>query len=458
METGDDVLTVWRAVADTYPMELELAQKAGLLSSGSHKQPLPPAQNAAMFYREIVALGNRQTAPDTSPETLETLLDFLDFNTLAPAEIHRVQQAAQASPGLQLAHLAAALPHCDFERSPGEPSPELAALRQAARLLRAESLLLANQGKAEEAVRNQALVFRVVRHAAAGNMLINWLVALAVDAIALAGIARILTLCGDDAAIAGIIAQTLEQEWQPLALAPVMARETGWLQDELTRARQEGFFPYLLRNMDEMFVELPAEMEEDKEEYERSRQEARAELERTLQPETSHALADRANEALLLDAVAAFLLHWMRQLHAAADQPYPQANPVFTVFRHELETPPALPDGPRAIRLIPNHLVFTLAAPIEHKAYETARGLTLLAAARLLAQRDTLPDGAFPDTLSNLPLDPFTSNPLHYRKEDTGFVIYSVGPDGNFDGGKPGISLRGQVGGLLFRYSPGVPD
>ena len=36
-------------------------------------------------------------------------------------------------------------------------------------------------------------------------------------------------------------------------------------------------------------------------------------------------------------------------------------------------------------------------------------------------------------------VDPYTSRPLLYRREGAGgFVVYSAGPDGKYDGGKPG--------------------
>jgi hypothetical protein len=49
--------------------------------------------------------------------------------------------------------------------------------------------------------------------------------------------------------------------------------------------------------------------------------------------------------------------------------------------------------------------------------------------------------GAFPETLAALGLreliDPFADQPLHYRPEGEGFVIYSIGEDGKDNGGTP---------------------
>lgn len=450
METGDEVVTTWRTAAANYATDLALAQKDGILpTSDGKKLPIPDDRNAAMLYRKMVARDETPPNPST-----ETLLGFRDLHNPMPAQVHDAYQAALSSPERHLALAATALPDCDFERSPGGPAPELAALRLAARILSAESLLLTYLGRVEEAIRNQALVFRVTQHAAAGSMLIDWLVAVAVDAIGLAGMAQILTLRGSDAATAASIARTLEQDWRPLTLAPVMAAEAAWQQEELARVRQIGFLPYLLHTVDEMYADFSGETAEEQAETEQARQQERAKLEGELEPVILRALrADTANETVLLDASAAFSAYWMQKLYAAVDQPYPQAKPVVTAFRRDLDTPSTLPDGQMAMRLIPEHLMGTLAAPLEFKSYETARGLTLLAAARLLAQQGASHYGTFPDTVRDLPPDPFTGDSLHYRKEGRGFVIFSVGPDGVFDGGQPGIPVGGQPSSLLFRYA-----
>ena len=56
--------------------------------------------------------------------------------------------------------------------------------------------------------------------------------------------------------------------------------------------------------------------------------------------------------------------------------------------------------------------------------------------------------GRFPDRLDELvpqylaatPVDPFSDQPLVYRRGDGGFVLYSVGPDGTDDGGHFGTA------------------
>jgi len=67
------------------------------------------------------------------------------------------------------------------------------------------------------------------------------------------------------------------------------------------------------------------------------------------------------------------------------------------------------------------------------KVHLTRAGLALL--------RYRQAHGAFPDSLDALDveglIDPFVDEPLHYRTEDAGFVVYSVGDDQNDNGGTP---------------------
>lgn len=61
-----------------------------------------------------------------------------------------------------------------------------------------------------------------------------------------------------------------------------------------------------------------------------------------------------------------------------------------------------------------------------------------------------------PQYLQRIPLDPFNGRPVIYRPQGTNWLLYSVGPDGVDDGGKPvGRSVSGVVPkGDLFYDSP----
>lgn len=58
-------------------------------------------------------------------------------------------------------------------------------------------------------------------------------------------------------------------------------------------------------------------------------------------------------------------------------------------------------------------------------------------------------DELSPRFLSSLPIDPCDGQPLRYRVEPTEYLIYSVGPDGVDDGGRP--AAQGQAGDSVVR-------
>ena len=80
--------------------------------------------------------------------------------------------------------------------------PKYSTIRTAARLLRAESYLLAVDGRYTEAIAHQRLGFRVAVHGASDPMLLAHLVAVACEAITLAGLEDILYLLGPNEKVA----------------------------------------------------------------------------------------------------------------------------------------------------------------------------------------------------------------------------------------------------------------
>ncbi|MBN2134042.1 MAG: hypothetical protein JW741_31350 [Sedimentisphaerales bacterium] len=64
--------------------------------------------------------------------------------------------------------------------------------------------------------------------------------------------------------------------------------------------------------------------------------------------------------------------------------------------------------------------------------------------------------GAYPETLDELGLegliDPFTDEPLHYRNEGEGFLVYGVNEDGKDDGGTERESRHDKEFDILWRF------
>jgi hypothetical protein len=104
---------------------------------------------------------------------------------------------------------------------------------------------------------------------------------------------------------------------------------------------------------------------------------------------------------------------------------------------------PAL-DSARSSSLRASALTRLLAIDLAIRGYE----------ARHSAVPDRL-DQLVPEFLDAVPADPFTGGPFVYRAAETGpgFVLYSVGPDGQDDGGKPhpqGVDWTSTPGDLVL--------
>jgi hypothetical protein len=146
----------------------------------------------------------------------------------------------------------------------------------------------------------------------------------------------------------------------------------------------------------------------------------------------------------------------MRQIIPAADNPAAR-RAVFAAA----EARPDTDDPIRTISDTFNPVVSaerimgsspTLGGLEQQAARVAARRLVLAAGAAVLAAKAQT--GAFPAALPAPFTDPFTGKPLGYRREGTGFAVYSAGPAGTFDGGKPGDPAFGP--NTVFRY-PLVP-
>jgi hypothetical protein len=320
-------------------VQLAAARREGILLKVTALQPALPApeRNAAPIYTRLMHL---LKVKPLDPATDKVRGSLGVRVTHSPEEVAAVRRVlSERKDMMQLVHEAANKPACIFRRDWTRGIlmvyPENATMREAARLLSAESYFLAQAGRYREAIANQARIFRVAQHPTSDPIAISQLVGMACDSIALAGFENILCVAGPNPEAAEAVRATVA-------------------------ARRPRF-----------------------------------RLRRTLEGE-----------------IAA----------------------------------PGLVTGGLITRAV------------QARAQEEA----IIAGAALLAYKGRR--GAFPDRLEDAaatPMrDPFSIGPLKYRREGAGFVVYSVGPDGNFDGGKPGAPRdRHQA---YFRYpttlQPPQPD
>ncbi len=143
-----------------------------------------------------------------------------------------------------------------------------------------------------------------------------------------------------------------------------------------------------------------------------------------------------------LDALAQlyFLVHskrsmmesytsYMDQLAALSDKPWPMAK-----------TAPSIPTDPILSILEPSYSEANF-KDIEASVTQNALCLTAIALQGYKMEHGSYPaalDKLIPTYLSRVPNDPFTANSqITYRRSGSTFILYSIGPDGVDDGGKP---------------------
>ena len=148
----------------------------------------------------------------------------------------------------------------------------------------------------------------------------------------------------------------------------------------------------------------------------------------------------------LMDSNGVFLLRQMRTLIRLADAPRSEARAALLPIDRQLEDTKDL-SHMLAVVIFP-HL-----EPLpDSRARAAARMAVLRSAARVLEWRSAHnhPPDRLTDAIAPVPTDPFDLKPLRYRLEGDGFVIYSVGESGKFEGGRPDVKPPPRE--TVFRY------
>lgn len=324
-------------------------------------------------------------------------------------------------------------PRCVFRHDWSHGPPilldEFAALRMAARLLTAQSYLLAEYGRWPEAVALQTRGFRIAEHEAAGSFLIGYLVAMHVERMTLSGFQNLLYRAGPDATVAEAVRHAVAASRPRLEIRRALPGEMLFGRVSLEELRRQG--PAKL----EEWLSMHTGLEED---GTPRRPPAKP---RKLTP------AERELWNRFIDAAEAAYLRRMRRVMASAGAPYPAGR---AFLQRQVAEDKAEPGNP--IRWLTSGWLPVILSTEIRAMQLRAQEAAVIAGAALLADRSRR--GAFPDRLEEAlptpPPDPFTGRSLRYRREGDGFVVFSVGPDGTFDGGPAGARIGGRES--LFRY------
>jgi hypothetical protein len=400
-------------VAAGRALRVEAAQ---LMAASLPPTPAPDDDAAPLYERAFAELAaERLHFANSSPQA--KLLSNWRTADVAAADVAAL--LARHAATLDLVRRAAAKPGCRFVRDWSRPSvdmllPEFSSMRQAARLLALAARRESASGAADAALRDVVLLGRLATHAGADPLLIAGVVSSAIDGGALETLAAVLpaTKAEDlarlaDPAFTDFLGTTVsfrrhlfgEEAWG-LATAADLA-DGAWGMLTYAGDEADGF---------------------------------------TAMATVAGPLASVYRCFLWPAEVVGYkrCLHGYQQLLAdPTDRLFPATQERIAAIERQL-----LPGG-REVMLGPL-LVPALGgcfkAQCSNQAlHRCAEVLVAITRARLAT--GSLPEAvaAFvPDQLPALPIDPFTADaPLRAKFVEHGWIVYSVGPDGEDDGGPP---------------------
>ena len=423
-------VTVMRQFTAAGPTSLAreevLDRQAGMALGPEEMQlPLPPPQqNAAPLYSKLTKLLHDK------PLGLPKYAEGMDaFHSYTPAQIAAVRRTLAARQDVMtLIHEAAGKPRCVFVRNWGlgvdVPFPEYQPMREAVRLLKTESYLLARDGKYHEAVVNQERGFAIAKHAASDPVLLPYLVGIACGQLTLSGMQSILALAGPNRAIDTEVQSSVAAHQPQLSLRRALAGESGFgctCMIKMHKAEGQGIYAAFTA------AGFPQET----------------------QSKTADPPLETQDLHRLIDAWQADYLTHMRVLVTACDLPLSQRSAAFAAADKQLEQ-----EGENTSN--PTHLITIILMPVITKMGQNPirmqSRLQVTQAAALVLEKKAQ-TGAFPAALPTVFLDPFTNKPFGYRREGAnGFIVYSAGSSGTYAGSKPGAKVP--PGDSEFRYPP----
>jgi hypothetical protein len=400
-----------------FAQELALARKAGFPTKPSDlRRSLPPASvNAAATWQALTKLlKNKPLSGDDKILDSSKRLGFLR----TPEEVKSIEQALKRrSDVVRLIDKGASQSVCVWNRdwSKGDQLlfPELATMRNATRILSARAEVALAQNNFKEAVRLSSLGFRIASHSHSEAMIIGELVAIAIDRISLSNLQHILLVAGDKPNIAKSVVDSISRHYQRRSWKDVVGCEMILQLVMLERVRKSG--PSVLGS--------------------------------GAGQSTNAAPMDKQTMNSMVDHSAALLLRFDRELAKGMAQPYPQG-------KRTVEEASKRVQQDRSPLAALAHLLAPVFEQLPAKAAKIDADVAVtLTAAKLLDER--LNGKGFPDrldsTMARRYIDPYTQKPISYRKEGSGFVVWSVGESGRFMPGPPMDKLsRGES---MFRYT-----
>jgi len=415
LKLADKAILIQHAKHPSFPSVLERARRDGVdVSVAKHFQSVPQIfSNAAVYYLRMAQ--DDQFAVDPVEKSA---LQLIDTPVLTDDQWQATTAFLSSHKNLMvMAHAAASYAKCIVPREDDGAQPiswqfpELTSCRRVACLLTLESLVLAHEGKFPEAVKNEGLCFLVADHAASDITMVAWMVAVAVDHIGLKGLQSILTMSKGDAAVAGEVDTVVAAKWHPRRMSSAFKTEDAQM------IAQVEYWQGL----------TPAQLVQD------------------TGGSPTLLVPDQATVRALMDVMGSRLIADEVSMVEIADQPYPRASKQIRAIT-DRATHCKTFDATLSRFVLPVMIPFT-----DSVAGDTAFAAVTRAACAVFVYKST--HGTYPSTLADATstaIDPFDGKALRYRRTAKGFVVYSVGPTGKYDGGDFDSKKQHEE---VFRYS-----
>jgi hypothetical protein len=376
---------------------------------------LPPAptadDNAAPLYQRAFAT---LTADKTLGEEASPLHNPLTADLASPETAAMLERHAAT---LDLLRRATDKPGCLFDRDWPRPSldmllPEVQEMRQAARLLAVAARRAAADGDGEQALADVVRIHRLGMHAASEPILISRLVGQAIDAVALGTLADVLPRLEksdlpllDKDSLRDFVETPVRYQRAFLGEEAFGLATLGDLSD----AARGTSTMELLRSMSDAPTPMPFD----------------------------GPLALLYRCFLLPSDIAGYRAVMQSYQDIAGTMLLPKPQPYQVVVKATAEVEDTLTSrraGAFASLMAPA-LSSVLTSQAKGEALHDVAGV-LVATTRARLTGKPIAESLVPDAVPALPGDRFTADkPLLAKRADDGWVVYSVGPDGEDDGG-----------------------
>jgi len=387
------------------------------------RPPIADAENAALVYRrafEVMRLSDAEKYLDGQICSGGASLDD-------PATATRAQEILRRNAKtLESVRRAAAMPRCDFrvDWSKGNDVtfPQFSKLRSCSHLLALYSLVLAHDGRVDDALAACRDNYRLIK-AADEPVIIGPLVACAIAAIACRAVAAVIHDSQPSIAACNSLAAEISGIDLTASFVTALKGERAW---GISLFEQVRASPDPVKAVLDLAGESKGEVRHSA--LRRGKTLARWWL--------------AADELTYLDLMA----------QAIKEAPLP--------YRKVVHIHPSVEERVESLPRWPPPVMTAILIPIMSRSQETrdqAIAMLDLAEVALLLKAYRAEHGGYPPTLATvrrpdgrpLPTDPFSGKPFVYRREGAGLLIYSWGPNLKDDGGK--VAQQRDEGDIVVR-------